>query len=159
MQIERRHTPYPFTWEIPAGILAATGLILVLGVHLGRAVANWTAGSGWRWPTPTAMFTSVPAVLGGDTDAGLGTLLPSGADPGVLLGWVGAVEVIILLAGTVAASYALRRWGPGRLKGMATPAEAEASLGLSRLRRVRHIIRPDLYTVRQPIAPLQRRKP
>ena len=148
MQTERRHTPYPFTWEIPAGIVTAAALALVLGVHAGRAVANWSVGSGWLWPIATALFSSLPAVLGGDADAGLGRTLPSAADPSQVLGWMAAVEVLILLIGISVTAYCLRRWGPGRLKGMATPAEAEASLGLSRLRRVRRFIRPDLYAPR-----------
>ena len=145
MQTERRHTPYPFTWELPAGIAAAMALLLVLGVHAGRAVANWTAGAGWHWPLPTALFSSLPAVLGGDPDAGLPTTLATATGAGQLLGWIAAVDVLILVAGVGVTAYCLRRWGPARLKGMASPTEAEASLGLSRLRRVRHIIRPDLY--------------
>lgn len=150
MQTERRHTPYPFTWEIPAGLLVATTVLLVLGVHAGRAVANWTAGAGWHWPVPAALFTSVPAVLAGDADAGLGATIRSAASPGFLLGCVLAVEVVVLIVGAAVTTWCLRRWGPGRLKGMASPAEAEASLGLSRLRRVRHIIRPDLYQPTRP---------
>ncbi len=100
------------------------------------------------WPNPTGSVHSLPAVLGGDADAGLGKALPSAADPGQVLGWVAAVEVVILIVGIAVTAYCLRRWGPGRLKGMATPAEAEASLGLSRLRRVRHVIRPDLVPPR-----------
>ncbi len=44
-----------------------------------------------------------------------------------------------------AATYLLGRRGPGGMHGMASTVDAEASLGLSRLRRVRPIIRPDLY--------------
>jgi hypothetical protein len=148
MQTERRHTPYPFTWEIPAGTAAVAALLLVLGVHVGRAVANWSVGGGWRWPVASSLFSSLPAVLGGDADAGLGSALPTAATPDQVMGWVIAVEALVMILGLVIAIYSLRRWGPGRLKGMATPTEAEASLGLSRLRRVRHVIRPDLYTPR-----------
>lgn len=145
MQTERRHTPYPFTWEVPAGIAAIAALILVLGAHLGRAVANWSAGGGWRWPAASSLFSSLPAVLGGDPDAGLSAALPATATPDQVMGWVIAIEVLVVILGVAMAVYCLRRWGPGRLKGMATPTEADASLGLSRLRRVRHVIRPDLY--------------
>jgi hypothetical protein len=145
MQIERRKNPYPLTWEIPAGTTAFGALLLVLGVHLGRAVANWTAGAGWHWPKPTALFTALPAILAGNASAGLDTSLRAGATSGQLLAWVMTVEIAILIAGIVAAAAGLRRWGPTRLKGMATSAEAESALGLSRLRRVRSIIRPDLH--------------
>jgi hypothetical protein len=146
MQVERRQNPYPFTWEIPVGILATAALLLVLGVHLGRGLANWFAGANWHWPQPTALFTSLPAVLGGDADAGLDGALPSAASASDVLGWVVAAEVFVVVVLVAAAVYALRRWGPGRLKGMATAAQAEAALGLSRLRRVRRVIRPDLYS-------------
>ena len=33
----------------------------------------------------------------------------------------------------------------GRILGMATPTQVEHVLGVSRLRKVRHVIRPDLY--------------
>ena len=41
--------------------------------------------------------------------------------------------------------WAYRRWGPGRRRGMATAAEAEKILGVTRLRKVADIVRPDLY--------------
>lgn len=148
MQTERRHNPYPFTWEVPAGIIATFTLLIVLGVHLGRGLANWTAGAGWHWPPPAALFTAVPGVLTGDAAAGLAIPLRVGAAPGQLLGWVIAVDAIIAAGAIAVAVAGLRRWGPARLKGMATAAEAEAALGASRLRRVRHIIRPDLYPAR-----------
>lgn len=148
MQTERRRNPYPFTWEVPAGILAALVLLLVFGVHLGRGFANWTAGAGWHWPRPAALFTAVPGVLAGDASAGLALPLGVGAAPGQLLGWVIVVEVVIAAGAIVLTVAGLRRWGPGRLRGMATAPEAEAALGASRLRRVRHIIRPDLYVAR-----------
>ena len=40
---------------------------------------------------------------------------------------------------------AYQRWGPGRMRGMATAAEAEKILGVTRLRKVAGIVRPDLY--------------
>lgn len=152
MQTERRHNPYPLTWEIPAGILTCAAALLVAGVHIGRALANWSTGAGWHWPATTALLGSLPAVLGGDATAGLTGRLSTSAAPGHLFGWIVTTELLIVVAGTVLAITALRRWGPGRLKGMATASEAEAALGRSRLRRVRRIIRPDLYpaTPRRP---------
>lgn len=159
MQTERRHTPYPLTWEVPAGMLAAAVLLSCLGVHLGRGIANWIAGAGWQWPRPAALFTSLPAVLGGHANAGLDTARLAAASPGTVVSWVVAAEIILLVAGAAATIVGLRRWGPGRLKGMATPAEAEASLGVSRLRRVRHVIRPDLYPSRPQPATRTGRRP
>ena len=136
MQVERRQNPYPYTWEIPAGILTTWAMLLVLGAHLGRGIATWFAGDGWHWPEPAALLSSLPAIV---------SKAATSAAPAHLLGWVVAIEALLLLAGMVAVVWSLRRWGPGRLRGMATAAEAEASLGLSRLRRVRTVIRPDLY--------------
>ena len=42
-------------------------------------------------------------------------------------------------------AWAYQRWGPGRMRGMATAAEAEKLLGVTRLRKVGGIVRPDLY--------------
>ena len=88
MQRERRRDPYPWTWEIPLAITVATLLVVVLGIQLGRSVANLLAGAGWTWPDPnagtfpspigTAFWTSLPGVLGGHADAGLPTPTPDG---------------------------------------------------------------------------------
>ena len=154
MQTERRHNPYPLTWEVPAGILTGAAALLIAGVHVGRALANWSSGGGWHWPAATALLSSLPAVLGGSATAGLGGHLAIPAAPGHLLGWIVATELLIVAAGTVLAVVALRRWGPDRLKGMAAAREAEAALGRSRLRRVRHIIRPDLYPAKSHRSPV-----
>jgi hypothetical protein len=37
------------------------------------------------------------------------------------------------------------RWGPGRLRGMASRGEAERLLGVTRQRKVRSVVRPNLY--------------
>ncbi|WP_232550086.1 hypothetical protein [Propioniciclava soli] len=145
MQQQRRHNPYPTTWEIPAGITIAAAAVLLYGVHLGRALATLLAGHGWHWPAPTELVTSIPAVLAGNPHAGLpvGALPPAASAP--VLACVIALEVV-LLAGIIATTaWGWGRWGPGRMLGMATPAQVENVLGVSRLRKVRHIIRPDLY--------------
>ena len=145
LQTERRHDPYPITWEIPVGALTATIITAALGIHLGRAIANWTAGAGWTWPTGRGLFSSLPAVLAGSATAGLTTPLATPAAPAVVTGWIVVTEVLLLVGLGIAAVIAMGRWGPGRMRGMATAAQAEATLGLSRLRRVRSIIRPDLH--------------
>ena len=43
----------------------------------------------------------------------------------------------------------LDRWGPARMKGMASRGEAERLLGVTRLRKVRAVVRPDLYGKRR----------
>ena len=145
MQRSRRRDPYPLTWEIPLGIVAAVLLVLAGGVHAGRAVANLLAGAGWALPARVEVFTSLPGVLAGDAAAGLTALGGPVAGPALL--WIClAVTELALLAVIAAGAWAgMDRWGPGRLRGMATRAEAERLLGLSRLRSVRAVVRPDLY--------------
>lgn len=63
-----------------------------------------------------------------------------------MLGWIAAVEVMFLLAAGAVSYWVLGRWGPGRVRGVASGEEAERLLGRSRLYRVRRIIRPDLYS-------------
>ena len=142
-QTDRRRDPYPFTWEIPVGILTGWLLLASLGVHAARAIANWIAGAGWTWPEGKNLFTSLLKVLAGDPAAGL-TLHHPVASPAALYGWLVTVQLLLLAATIAATVWGLRRWGPGRMQGMASAAEAEQLLGISRLRRVAPIIRPDL---------------
>lgn len=145
LQQERRRDPYPHTWEIPAGTAIMTLLLLVIGAQLGRSLANWFAGADWLWPRGRTLLSSIPAILGGHPTAGLTPAPSPAASPAVVIGWIAAVELILLATVITGMLLALRRWGPGRMRGMASPADAETVLGVSRLRRVRHVIRPDLY--------------
>lgn len=143
-QRERRTDPYPLTWEIPVAILAGSLLSLVLGVHLGRAMANLGAGAGWMWPATAHLFRSVLGVLQGDASAGLDSPA-SLADPDALLAWVLAVELVVMAAYVFLTWLCLRRWGPNRVLGLATADEARQLLGRQRLFAARKVIRPDLY--------------
>ena len=142
-QADRRRDPYPFTWEIPVGVLAGWLLLACLGVHLARAIANATVGAGWTWPEGRNLFTSLPRILAGDPTAGLSLNHPA-AGTVALYGWLITVQVLLLAVTVIATIWGLRRWGTGRMHGMASAAEAEQLLGISRLRRVAPIIRPDL---------------
>lgn len=141
----RRHDPYPWTWEIPVGAVMAILLLLTGGVHLGRAVANLFAGAGWHLPARVDLFSSLPGVLSGDAGAGLQVLPGDIASPSGLWVWVALTELIMLTASLVVLRLAVNRWGPGRMKGMASRAEAEQLLGLTRLRKHSAVVRPDLY--------------
>lgn len=132
------------TWEIPTGALLALLLVLVLGLQVGRSVANLLSGGRWSFVDRADLFVTLPALVGGDAAAGLrGLSDPAG---GHLLWWCMAATCVVLLvlAGWVT-KVVFNRWGPGRLQGMATAGEAEAMLGRSRLRRHARVIRPDLY--------------
>lgn len=148
-QAGRRRDPYPLTWEIPVGVLTTWLLLACLGVHLGRGAANWLAGAGWTWPSGRALFASLPRVLAGDPTAGI-TTHGAAAEPGAVYGWIITTEILILAATISAALWAWRRWGPERMRGMASPAEAEQILGITRLRRTASIIRPDLHPAADP---------
>lgn len=154
LQVDRRRDPYPFTWELPVGALTAVLLLFALGVQAGRAAAYWQAGASWRWPRGRAIVTSIPSILAGNTAAGLDPVPALPVDGVTGTAWIVGIETVLLVALFAAAVLVLRRWGPGRMRGMATAAEAEATLGLSRLHKQRSIIRPDLYPPRP-----QRRNP
>ena len=133
MQRARRHNPYPLTWEIPLGIACAILLTLAVGVHLGDALAHLTAGQAWAWPQPRDLFASIPAVL---------TSEPAAVNPRT---WIVTVELVLTGSLGWAGYSTWQRWGPSRLKGMATGEEAEQVLGVRRLRKVAAIVRPDLH--------------
>lgn len=144
MQRSRRTNPYPFTWEIPAALTVAVVLLLLMGAQVGRSVANVLAGNGWHLVDRAKLFSSLGGVFAGNADAGLaGVQHPAG--PGLLWACIGVLELVVLVACVAALKWGLDRWGPGRLQGMATRPEAEALLGIARLRKHAKVIRPDLY--------------
>ena len=53
------------------GVVLMILLVLVCGVHLGRAIANVLAGAIWACPGGFELFRSLPEVLRGDAGAGL----------------------------------------------------------------------------------------
>jgi hypothetical protein len=134
LQADRRRDPYPFTWELPLGAFAVTLSLAGLGVQFGRAAAHWQAGAGWAWPRGRALLTSIPAIVTGHPTAGLEPQPSVVVGAAAVSGWIAVFETLLALALFATAILILRRWGPARLRGMATPAEAEATLGLRRLR-------------------------
>ena len=144
-QRSRRHDPYPWTWEIPTCVIAVIMLVMVCGVHLGRGIANVVAGAGWVFPERAELFKRLPAVLQGDAGAGIDGLDGLISSSTALWTFIAATELVLLIACVVLLKMVLARWGPARMRGMASSAEAERLLGVRRLRRVRAVIRPDLY--------------
>ncbi|SRR5580765_24344 len=145
MQRARRTNPYPFTWEIPVAAVVATVLLLVLGIHAGRACANLVAGAGLTLPSRETLFDSVRGVLGGDAGAGLTGTAAHLARPTAVRMWVAVVEAVVLALTVWVGKVSFDRWGPGRIQGMASREEAGRLLGRSRLRKVGAVVRPDLY--------------
>lgn len=144
MQRSRRTTPVPFTWEIPVGIVLAVLLALVLGLQAGRSLANLVAGNGWLFVDRVALFSTLGPLLSGQADAGLPAVTRP-ASTALLWTCIGLVELIVVVVIGWAVRFGLDRWGPARLRGMATAAEAEVLLGRTRLRWHAKVIRPDLY--------------
>ncbi len=146
------------------GVTLVWGLATVMGLQLGRSMANFVAGAGWTWPDPdtisaagrfsspigTAFWTSLPGVVAGDSSAGLAQQEASTgrlAGPSLTWGSLVVTEVFVVVALGWLSIIALQRWGPGRMRGMATAAEAERMLGVTRLRKVAGIVRPDLHGI------------
>lgn len=144
MQRERVEDQYPWTWEIHSAVVCGLVVSGVVACQLSRSVANWFAGVGWRWPTPDRLVSSVPGVLAGDAAAGLPGVQHA-ASAATLWGWLTVVGLLMITATAAAGLLAWRRWGPGRMRGMASITEAHELLGEDRLYRVRHVVRPDLY--------------
>ena len=143
MQQSRRSTPYPYTLEIPLGAVLAVTLVLVVAAHAARSIALAVAGAGWAWTSQAQLFTALPGIFAGDSRAGL-TVGPT-ASPGWLYTCLVLVELIALMLIMWAVIAGMRQWGPARVRGMATRAEADTLLGLQRLRKVAPVVRPDLH--------------
>jgi len=143
MQQSRRTTPYPYTWEIPLTATITVVLTLVLAAHTARTLANVFAGAGWDFTPQTELFTALPDIVGGDARAGLNP--GASASPGLLYTCLVLVELLTLGLIVWAVTAGMRQWGPARVRGMATRAEAETLLGVGRLRKVAPVVRPDLH--------------
>jgi hypothetical protein len=148
-QYARRRDPYPWTWEVPVGVVSVILVVLVSGVHLGHAIANVLAGAGWTFPRRIELFRSLPGVLRGDAGAGLTGL--NGHSPSPVTFWVCVVatELTLIAVWVILLKLVLERWGPPRMKGMASSGEAERLLGVTRLRKNRALVRPDLWGKRR----------
>ena len=137
-----RHDPYPWTWEPAAASALSFGLVVLLGIHLGRAFACLIGGQGIRITEHDALFSSIWAILKGDASAGLAESVNVSAT--ALATSILLIELALMAGCTAGAVWALRRWGPFALKGVASSEEAGRLLGVQRLRKNRKIIRPDL---------------
>jgi hypothetical protein len=142
-QQSRRHDPYPWTWEIPLGIVLVILMVLVCGVHLGRGIANVWAGAGWAFPTRVELFRSLPAVLAGDAAAGLDGLNGSVSSPSAVWMWVVATEVMLLAVSVLLLKLVVYRWGRGRLRGMASRGTIITTVSARLRRRTRRQLAAD----------------
>ena len=70
-QQDRRRNPYPWTWEPAAAITTVLVLAVLLGLQVGRTVANGLATGQWHVAAPRLWVLSAAAVAAGDAAAGL----------------------------------------------------------------------------------------
>ena len=103
MQHARRTNPYPWTWEIPAAIIAVVLLVMGIALHLARAIANLFAGVGWQLTPRPALFSSLLGLIGGDAGAGLPDAPTGYASSGALWFWIAATELVVAHHGAVVA--------------------------------------------------------
>lgn len=142
-----RPDPLPLTWELPVAAALAWVAVAAMVLPAGRGAASWLTGGGWVWPRPgPGLPASLAGLLTGHPSAGLSATtaaaLPGG---GVLYLVVASAEVAWLIVSLLGLRWYWRTWGPGVRAGMADRGEVERMLGLSRIRRNRSLIRPDLY--------------
>jgi type IV secretion system protein VirD4 len=142
-----RRDALPLTWELPAAAALAWVAVAAMLLPAGRGAAAWLTGAGWVWPENGAGLTaSLAGLLTGHLAAGLTTAdatgLPASSPVYVV---VVLAEVVWLIVSLLAVGFWWRTWGPGMRQGLADRAEVEKVLGLSRIRRDRRVIRPDLY--------------
>lgn len=138
----------PLTWELPAAAALAWMSVVALLLPAGRGASAWLTGGGWVWPTTEAGLTaSLVGILEGHPASGLARAAASGLPgPGVVYLLLTLLEVLWLTVSLLGLRGWWRTWGPGVREGLADRGEVERVLGRSRMRRVRKVIRPDLYT-------------
>ena len=146
--LRRNRDPDPLArgWEV-AFVVATVALSAVTCAALagvGIAAAWW--GSGWVWPASARDIG--PVVMGLlQGRPGDGYSAPSAeqlASPGPTYVLVASVEALLLVGAGLVGAGLRRHLGLGQRRGMATRAQAEEALGVSRLRAARSVIRPDL---------------
>jgi len=142
-----RRDALPLTWELPAAATLAWVAVAATLLPAGRGAATWLTDAGWVWPeTGAGLRASLAGLLTGHLAAGLTTADASGlpaSGPVYLV--VVLAEVAWLIVSLLAVGIWWRTWGPGMRQGLADRFEVEKVLGLSRIRRDRKVIRPDLY--------------
>lgn len=95
-QQSRRRDPYPWTWEIPVGV------VLMIFVGAGLRCTSWTrcrqcdGRAGWAFPGRSELFRSLPAVLRGDAGAGLTGISGHHSSPVILRVCVVATELMLI---------------------------------------------------------------
>ena len=140
----------PLTWELPAATALGWVGVAAMLLPAGRGAASWLTGRGWVWPkTGAGLTASLIGLLAGHPLYGLtastASTAPAVPGAGVVYLLVSLTELAWLIVSLLLLRAWWRTWGPGMREGLADRAEVEKVLGLSRMRRDRNVIRPDLY--------------
>lgn len=150
MPQQRLRDPQPLArgGEVAFVIVAGALLLLGLAALTGLGAAAAVFGAGWVWPDGVDQIGQVlRGVLSGHPGWGLPESLQEGV-PGraAVYSCIAVSELVMLsVVGTTGVLF-WRSHRPGDARrGMATRAEAQQVLGRSRLRRARHLLRPDLF--------------
>jgi len=141
----RRPDPVPWSWEIPAGAALAWLCVAAAALLAARGVAGLLTGRGWLWPDSPRLFPALGGLATGRVGAGVESGGGTELSPMLVYGLAGTFEVVLLVASIWVGVRFWTTLGPGRRPGMASRADAETILGVGRMRRVRKLIRPDLY--------------
>lgn len=141
----RRPDPVPWSWEIPAGAALAWLCVAAAALLAARGVAGLLTGRGWLWPDSPRLFPALGGLATGRVGAGVESAGGTELSPMLVYGLAGTFEVVLLVASIWVGVRFWTTLGPGRRPGMASRADAETILGVGRMRRVRKLIRPDLY--------------
>jgi type IV secretion system protein VirD4 len=137
----------PLTWELPAAAALAWVSVAAMLVPAGQGAASWLTGAGWVWPTAGALTANLVGLFEGHPASALAATAVSAApSAGFVYLLVILFELAWLSVSLVGLRVWWRTWGPGMREGLASRGEVEKVLGLSRMRRDRKVIRPDLYT-------------
>ncbi|GAB2582919.1 hypothetical protein [Microlunatus antarcticus] len=149
-QRERRQNPYPWTWEPAALVTAVLALVVVVGLQAGRSLANGLSVGTWQVAPTETWVATAPGLLAGHAAAGLVPVPDPVASPALLWVVTGLVELVLLANAIYGVRWGWNRGNPWRPRGFADPADIDRILGLHRLRRTAHLIRPDLHGVTPP---------
>ena len=146
---QRRGDPQPIArWETATALvgMALIGVALAALLGLGAASAVW--GGGWVWPHGTGRMVHVIAgILRGQPGRGLPRDRAVRVAPvTAVYACIGLAELMLIATAVIGGLLVATHRRPGDVRGgMATRREARQALGRGQLRRVRTLIRPDLY--------------
>ncbi|MFJ2758773.1 type IV secretory system conjugative DNA transfer family protein [Nocardioides sp. NPDC087217] len=131
------------TWEIPTLILSGALVVLVATPLVVQGCLTWVLTGQFAWPTD--LVDALVGIAHGEFGVGLRADVVRRL-PGAEVMWaLVVVGELLAFAGAVTLRLRLRDLIAGRRArhGLATPVQAAAALGVTRLRRSSRVVRPD----------------